>query len=196
MKKSLTIAGILLLVLVAISLYSSFSKKKNTEVGNNGVPASGEVVCAQDAKLCPDGSYVGRSGPSCEFAKCPDVKAPSPKNTTTNPPKVTSESKVFKTVLGNPFNIDGMTVTPLQVLEDSRCPIGTTCAWAGKVRLSLKIEAGVLNSKVSQTSEISLTNSVVFREKKITLLSMNPVPVSGKNIIPAEYTFEFLVANK
>jgi len=28
------------------------------------------VVCTQEAKLCPDGSYVGRVGPNCEFATC------------------------------------------------------------------------------------------------------------------------------
>lgn len=30
-----------------------------------------QVYCTQEAKLCPDGSYVGRTGPNCEFAKCP-----------------------------------------------------------------------------------------------------------------------------
>lgn len=29
------------------------------------------VACTMEAKLCPDGSYVGRSGPNCEFAECP-----------------------------------------------------------------------------------------------------------------------------
>jgi hypothetical protein len=29
------------------------------------------VVCTLEAKLCPDGSYVGRTGPDCEFAACP-----------------------------------------------------------------------------------------------------------------------------
>lgn len=29
------------------------------------------VVCTADAKLCPDGSSVGRSGPKCEFSACP-----------------------------------------------------------------------------------------------------------------------------
>lgn len=29
------------------------------------------VVCTQDAKLCPDGSYVSRQPPNCEFAACP-----------------------------------------------------------------------------------------------------------------------------
>ena len=29
------------------------------------------TACAQDAKVCPDGSSVGRLSPNCEFAKCP-----------------------------------------------------------------------------------------------------------------------------
>ncbi len=30
-----------------------------------------EVACTMDAKICPDGSAVGRVGPTCEFAPCP-----------------------------------------------------------------------------------------------------------------------------
>ena len=29
------------------------------------------VACTMDAKACPDGSYVGRIAPNCEFAPCP-----------------------------------------------------------------------------------------------------------------------------
>lgn len=29
------------------------------------------VTCTEEAKMCPDGSSVGRVGPMCEFAKCP-----------------------------------------------------------------------------------------------------------------------------
>jgi hypothetical protein len=29
------------------------------------------VACTMDAKICPDGSAVGRVGPNCEFAPCP-----------------------------------------------------------------------------------------------------------------------------
>lgn len=41
-------------------------------------PGLGEaepVFCTMDAKQCPDGSYVGRTGPSCQFAPCPDVQS-------------------------------------------------------------------------------------------------------------------------
>lgn len=34
----------------------------------------GAVACTMDAKICADGSAVGREGPNCEFAKCPDEK--------------------------------------------------------------------------------------------------------------------------
>jgi hypothetical protein len=29
------------------------------------------VACTEEAKLCPDGSAVGRIPPNCEFAQCP-----------------------------------------------------------------------------------------------------------------------------
>lgn len=33
------------------------------------------VFCTMEAKLCPDGSYVGRTGPNCEFTQCPVLKS-------------------------------------------------------------------------------------------------------------------------
>ncbi|HUX80852.1 MAG TPA: hypothetical protein VMV38_00835 [Candidatus Paceibacterota bacterium] len=32
-------------------------------------------TCTQEAKLCPDGSSVGRTGPACEFPACPAATA-------------------------------------------------------------------------------------------------------------------------
>lgn len=31
-----------------------------------------QIACTMEAKICPDGSAVGRSGPNCEFAPCPE----------------------------------------------------------------------------------------------------------------------------
>ncbi|MDD3548559.1 MAG: Gmad2 immunoglobulin-like domain-containing protein [Candidatus Pacebacteria bacterium] len=45
--------------LIAFSYYFGF---KNTEK---------PVACTQEARLCSDGSYIGRTGPNCEFALCP-----------------------------------------------------------------------------------------------------------------------------
>ena len=44
------------------------------------IPGNPPVACTQDARMCPDGSYVSRRGPRCEFAACPGVEA------TTTPP--------------------------------------------------------------------------------------------------------------
>ncbi len=30
-----------------------------------------KIFCTQEAKRCPDGTWVGRTGPNCEFSKCP-----------------------------------------------------------------------------------------------------------------------------
>ena len=36
----------------------------------NDEPGDDVVFCTKDAKVCPDGSSVGRTGPDCEFAPC------------------------------------------------------------------------------------------------------------------------------
>jgi hypothetical protein len=43
------------------------------------------VFCTQDAKLCPDGYGVGRTGPNCEFAPCPGGTTPGEKEEGTMP---------------------------------------------------------------------------------------------------------------
>jgi len=41
------------------------------------VSASAQVACTMDAKMCPDGSYVGRdANNNCEFKQCPPVACP------------------------------------------------------------------------------------------------------------------------
>lgn len=39
-------------------------------------------ACTMEAKLCPDGSSVGRTPPDCEFTPCPDIKSSIPEETT------------------------------------------------------------------------------------------------------------------
>lgn len=49
---------------IAFALYSVARELRlNTDEGG--------VACTLEAKICPDGSAVGRVGPSCEFAACP-----------------------------------------------------------------------------------------------------------------------------
>lgn len=41
--------------------------------GVNEAVTPSPVACTMEAKICPDGSAVGRTGPKCEFAACPDA---------------------------------------------------------------------------------------------------------------------------
>ena len=36
-----------------------------------------QIACTQEAKQCSDGSYVGRTGPNCEFGACPSSEKDS-----------------------------------------------------------------------------------------------------------------------
>jgi hypothetical protein len=67
--KKFVVFGILLLgiVLLAGCSKSITNQNQTNEVNNK------QIDCMQDLKMCPDGSFVGRVGPSCEFATCGDV---------------------------------------------------------------------------------------------------------------------------
>lgn len=65
--------AVLLIGTLAYAFWPAANNTGSTQ-NNTGTSTSTEdeqVVCTMDAKLCPDGSYVGRTGPNCEFAPCP-----------------------------------------------------------------------------------------------------------------------------
>jgi hypothetical protein len=71
----LAIAGFVLLILIGFAV-ATFQVIFKNEIGQ---PFQQEKACTLEAKICPDGSSVGRSGPQCEFAACPS--SPSAKLT-------------------------------------------------------------------------------------------------------------------
>ncbi len=60
-KLALSVVLVFLIIVLGIALWISM---QNT-------PKEEPVACTMDARMCPDGSYVGRSGPNCEFTQCP-----------------------------------------------------------------------------------------------------------------------------
>jgi hypothetical protein len=62
MKRAIAFA-IIFIFLIGGGAYFYLLKQKDSESKN--------VFCAQDAKLCSDGSYVSRIPPNCDFNKCP-----------------------------------------------------------------------------------------------------------------------------
>jgi len=43
----------------------------------NSSDEGSQIGCTLEAKLCPDGSSVGRTGLQCEFAPCPEETTPA-----------------------------------------------------------------------------------------------------------------------
>jgi hypothetical protein len=56
------------LLLVAVSPNATLA---GVEAVPTSTPTPPAVMCTGDVKLCPDGSFVGRVPPACEFAPCP-----------------------------------------------------------------------------------------------------------------------------
>ncbi|MBN1385764.1 hypothetical protein JW968_02175 [Candidatus Woesearchaeota archaeon] len=62
-----------------------------------------QTVCTADAKICPDGTAVGRTGPNCEFAPCQteninsfeECKAAGYPIMESNPPQCRAGEKTF-----------------------------------------------------------------------------------------------------
>jgi len=65
--KNKTAIWIVILILLLIGVYLYFTRNNDDE---NTIVAN-DVACALDTKLCADGSYVSRNGPSCLFDTCP-----------------------------------------------------------------------------------------------------------------------------
>lgn len=57
-----------LVVIITIASWTIY-----TRVAKNSFSA-----CAADTQLCPDGSFVNRTGPQCVFAKCPQLGSDLP----------------------------------------------------------------------------------------------------------------------
>lgn len=65
----------LAVALVAVAALGGFLVGQ--ERGRLKLPSDSNVACTEEAKLCPDGSGVGREGPNCEFPDCPTETPPA-----------------------------------------------------------------------------------------------------------------------
>lgn len=132
------------------------------------------TACTMEAKLCPDGSAVGRTGPNCEFATCPSGSI-----------NATSTVNINEKILNN-----GVYITPLQVISDSRCLTDVVCVWAGEILVKIKLEKdGIINAvELKEGGNASIGGSTV------TLENVFPENKSTVSIQAKDYKFTFKVA--
>lgn len=149
------------LVLVGGTLAYALNKK----IAYNP-PQKSQIGCTMEAKMCPDGSAVGRTGPNCEFAQCPDVKNHN-RQTEFDTPITLNINEIIE------FK-DSLKVTLIKI-DDSRCPTGVQCIWAGELSATLSLLDGGLigDDDSAQWITVGTVNnkSRIVSEYTITLIS-------------------------
>lgn len=113
------LAGVALLFVVG---FGAFLYRNTME--RPGITAP---VCTAEARLCPDGSSVGRDGPTCAFAPCayPNVEIAEAGIAFAVPPEYAADERVFA---GDPHRIAAFTKpssssTPQHTIVVRRYPI-------------------------------------------------------------------------
>lgn len=118
-------------LLLPYIVWVSFAGCLNYSIWQPTANSAEKVFCTQEAKECPDGSFVGRTGPNCEFAACPSKTACRegaclsknnylPEGYTLEAYRVEKISEDFCEV-----SLDCQ--TPAEYLSQSRCPFVSMC---------------------------------------------------------------------
>ncbi len=136
-------------------------------------PATHE--CNADGHVCADGSVVGRTGPLCEFAACPRTGA---------------QSGTIKTYIGGALSALNVTITPRQVVDDSRCPTDVQCIWAGTAH----VRASINTSAETRDETFELGKPLRVGAYTITLSELTPAKSAGDEIPASSYRFVFTVS--
>jgi len=101
--------------------------------------------------------------------------------------------KTFKINLCQTLEFQGadLRVTFEELLEDSRCPEGVTCVWAGNGRVSIK-----LNELQAELNTYLDPKSIDLSGYEIELFSLAPYPKINNEIEQEEYILEMMVTEK
>jgi len=92
-----------------------------------------------------------------------------------------------RAIFGETVSVGGPRVTPVSLVEDSRCPQDVQCVWAGRVRISVRIETGA--GTISQ--DLDLGTPVQVADGKLTLVEVYPDKRKDTPIYPEQYRFAF-----
>ena len=85
------------------------------------------------------------------------------------------------------MNPGGPTVTPLKLVEDSRCPQGVQCVWAGRV----VVNATISTPTMKLNRDLTLGEPVPVADGTLTLTEVRPARGKDTALAPADYRFGF-----
>ena len=195
MKKILIILGGPLLVILGVG--AAFIRP-NVFPNPEELSPTGGIACTTEAKICPDGSTVTKVGTQCEFELCAVSSATSTKISTTTMPSVNSGSSTNNSIntvpenskgvsLNQSIQIDGVTITPIEVVGDNRCPTNVQCIVAG----SVTIQANIQYKRNGEIKILQLGQTVRSLDQEVTLQKVLPAPSTKETIKKNDYRFYF-----
>lgn len=91
------------------------------------------------------------------------------------------------------FSRSNLTVKFVSLVEDSRCPIGTNCIWAGNAKIKIEVGKG----RKKETFEINTDlgpKGATYDGYQIELLSLTPEPKENIRINRNGYIATFAVS--
>ncbi len=135
-----------------------------------------------DPQTLPDqpAPPTGTQPPTDFYSPQASAQAPAPAGPYSGPP-------LAYTRIGETIYVDGPRVTPLALLEDSRCAEGTQCVWAGRLRVRVRVDLG----SGPREMEMTLGQPVQVADGQLDLLDALPRPVAGSKPAPFAYQFGF-----
>ncbi|WP_100865627.1 hypothetical protein [Novosphingobium kunmingense] len=101
-----------------------------------------------------------------------------------------SSDGITRLRIGETGVVGGPSVTPLTVLEDSRCARDVQCVWAGRVKVTVRIDLGT----GSQSRDLVLGEPQQVADGSLTLVEVLPEKRADQTIYPDEYRFGFKFA--
>lgn len=117
---------------------------------------------------------------SLTLAACASVPSASADPAPTGPPPIWA-------ALGQRVVVDGPQVTPLEVLEDSRCPVLAQCIWAGRVRIRVMVHLG----PGDKVHEMTSGEPIQVADGTLELIEVRPDRTSDGTLSPGDYRFGF-----
>lgn len=108
------------------------------------------------------------------------------RSTPVQPEPQESSSTVVALSVGESAEVGGRAVTLIDVREDSRCPSGVQCAWAGDAAVELRVDGGGEPAVIVLHTTLE-PRSTAAAGLRLTLLRLEPQPRAGEPIPVGDY---------